>query len=115
MPLSEAQKQQFVALLQTKGWQFHDGTIWSASTPSQTKTPAPTGRNISAQGNALGKRMKKTFPLPATEWGEGQGEGLPCSQPSNALQPLATIPQTCSHKLMNPVQTICNLVGILSC
>jgi hypothetical protein len=31
MPFSEVQKQQFVALLQTKGWQLRDGTIWSAS------------------------------------------------------------------------------------
>ncbi len=31
MPFSEAQKQQFVALLQTKGWQLREGTIWSPS------------------------------------------------------------------------------------
>jgi len=31
MPFSEAQKKQFIALLQSKGWQLRDGTIWSAS------------------------------------------------------------------------------------
>ena len=30
MPFSDAQKTQFVALLQAKGWQLRDGTIWSA-------------------------------------------------------------------------------------
>ena len=29
MPLSEAQKRQFVALLQAKGWELRDGTIWA--------------------------------------------------------------------------------------
>jgi hypothetical protein len=30
MPFSEAQKSRFIALLETKGWQLRDGTIWSA-------------------------------------------------------------------------------------
>ncbi|HUI06131.1 MAG TPA: hypothetical protein VL486_03920 [Verrucomicrobiae bacterium] len=29
MPFSEVQKKQFIELLQTKGWQLRDGTIWS--------------------------------------------------------------------------------------
>lgn len=29
MPFSKAQKTRFVALLQTKGWQLHGGSIWS--------------------------------------------------------------------------------------
>jgi hypothetical protein len=31
MPFSEAQKMQFIALLQAKGWELRDGTICSAS------------------------------------------------------------------------------------
>jgi hypothetical protein len=31
MPFTEAQKTRFVILLETKGWQMRDGTIWSAS------------------------------------------------------------------------------------
>jgi hypothetical protein len=31
MPFSTAQKTQFVALLQKRGWQFSDDTIWSPS------------------------------------------------------------------------------------
>lgn len=31
MTFSEAQKNRFVSLLETKGWQLRDGTIWSAS------------------------------------------------------------------------------------
>jgi hypothetical protein len=31
MPFTEAQKSQFIALLQTKGWQLRDGEIWSPS------------------------------------------------------------------------------------
>ena len=30
MPFTEAQKTRFVELLETKGWQLRDGTIWSA-------------------------------------------------------------------------------------
>ena len=30
MPFSDIQKAKFIALLQTKGWQFRAGTIWSA-------------------------------------------------------------------------------------
>lgn len=29
MPFTENQKAQFIALLQTKGWELRDGTIWS--------------------------------------------------------------------------------------
>jgi len=29
MPFTEPQKEQYIALLQTKGWQLRDGTIWS--------------------------------------------------------------------------------------
>jgi hypothetical protein len=29
MPFTENQKAQFIALLQTKGWQLRDGAIWS--------------------------------------------------------------------------------------
>jgi hypothetical protein len=31
MPFSEAQKKQFIALLQSKGWKLREGTIWTAS------------------------------------------------------------------------------------
>jgi len=29
MPFTETQKAQFIALLEAKGWEFRDGTIWS--------------------------------------------------------------------------------------
>ena len=29
MPFTEAQKTRFIELLETKGWQLRDGTIWS--------------------------------------------------------------------------------------
>ena len=31
MPFSADQRTQFVALLQTRGWQIHDDTVWSPS------------------------------------------------------------------------------------
>jgi hypothetical protein len=31
MPFTEGQKRQFIASLQSKGWELHDGTIWSPS------------------------------------------------------------------------------------
>jgi hypothetical protein len=31
MPFSEAQKSRFISLLEAKGWQMREGTLWSAS------------------------------------------------------------------------------------
>jgi len=31
MPFTATQKAQFVALLEKRGWQFHDDTVWSPS------------------------------------------------------------------------------------
>jgi hypothetical protein len=31
MPFTTAERARFIELLQTRGWQFHDGTIWSPS------------------------------------------------------------------------------------
>jgi len=31
MPFAEAQKTRFIAMLETRGWQLRDGTIWSPS------------------------------------------------------------------------------------
>jgi hypothetical protein len=72
MPFNEAQKKQFIALLQAKGWELRDGTIWSAS--------GGLWFNDSHFGHWSPPQMHEVFTLRATRIAKAQiGDGWPTS------------------------------------